>query len=265
MKLVLASAWQPRGELERFLNLLPILDEVYASLAVSLPPSADLGLEHALRSSGVQAIRTMDWAAGRYAALQAALESGAGWIHYNDFDRLLRWVDTRPEEWRRTVATLTQADCTIIGRTPAAYASHPQALVQTEAISNRIISQLLGSPMDVSAGGRGFSQVAAAFVLANSRPIRALGSDAEWPILLQRAGFTIEYRTVDGLDWEIPDQHQSQAAGPDRQREVARAYDADPENWVSRMEVALEIIQAGLDAAERPLVTPAVMKDQRRK
>jgi hypothetical protein len=74
--------------------------------------------------------------------------------------------------------------------------------------------------------------------------------------LLRRAGFTIEYRTVDGLDWEIPDQFQSRAAGPERQEEFARAYDADLANWARRMEVALEIIRAGLEAAERPLVSP---------
>jgi len=257
VRVALAAAWQPRGELERFLLLLPVLRQVYAYQAVSLPPDSDRQLEQVLRSSGVQVIRTANWSAGRYAALQAAQGSAAGCIHYNDFDRLLRWVETRPEEWRQTVASLSRADCTIIGRTLAAYASHPQALVQTEAISNRVVSQLLGTAVDASAGGRGFSQAEAAFVLANSRPVRALGSDAEWPILLQRAGFAIEYRTVEGLDWEIPDQYQSQAADPVCQQEVARAYDADPVNWARRVEVALEIIQAGLDAAQRKLAFPA--------
>jgi hypothetical protein len=259
MTIALAAAWQPRGELERFLALLPALREAYIHLAVSLPPDADRGLEKALRSAGVQAVRTVDWAAGRYAALQAAQSSSSNCIHYNDFDRLLRWVETRPQEWRQTLASLDQADCTILGRTPVAYASHPQALVQTEAISNRVVSQLLDRPVDASAGGRGFSSRATAFALANSRPVRALGTDAEWPVLLRRAGFTIDYRTVDGLDWEIPDQFQSRAAGPERQEEFARAYDADLANWAKRMEVALEIIRAGLEAAERPLVFPAAL------
>ena len=253
MTIALAAAWQPRGELERFLTLLPTLRQAYNHLAVSLPPAAGPDLERVLQSAGVLVVQTEDWAAGRYAAVQAALANRPDWIHYNDLDRLLRWVETRPQEWRQTLAALEQADCTIIGRTPAAYASHPQALVQTEAISNQVVSQLLGFNVDASAGGRGFSQPAAAFVLANSRPIRALGTDSEWPILLQRAGYAIEYRTVDGLDWEIPDQYQSRAAGPDRQAEVARAYDGDPANWARRLEVALEIIQAGLAAAERPL------------
>jgi hypothetical protein len=254
MRLALASAWQPRGELERFVSLLPALHTVYEYLAVSLPPGAETELERQLSQSGIQVVRTRDWAAGRYAALQGARESCAEWIHYNDFDRLLRWVETRPQEWRNTVAAFCEADCIILGRTPEAYASHPQALVQTEAISNRVVSQLLGKQVDASAGGRGFSQAAAAFALANSQPVRALGTDAEWPILLHRAGFAIEYRTVAGLDWEIPDQYQSRAAGPDRQQAVARAYDADPRHWARRMEIALEIIQAGIDAAQRPLV-----------
>jgi hypothetical protein len=76
--------------------------------------------------------------------------------------------------------------------------------------------------------------------IANQNKIYRLLLHPEWPVLLQRAGFAIEYRTVDGLDWEIPDQFQSQAAAPERQAEVARTYDADPANWPTRMEVALE-------------------------
>ncbi len=257
MKVTLAAAWHPRGELERFLKLAPILREVYQHLVISVPPSAGPELERAVRSTGVELIRTAAWASGRYAALQAAQASGAACIHYNDFDRLLRWVETRPDEWRQTVDALTRADCMILGRTPEAYASHPQALIQTEAISNRVVSHLLGKAVDASAGGRGFSQAAAGFILANCTATRALGADAEWPILLHRAGFAIEYRTVDGLDWEIPDQYQAQAANPDRQKALAKSYDADPENWSRRTAVALEIVQAGLEAARRQLVNPA--------
>jgi hypothetical protein len=182
-----------------------------------------------------------------------ALETQCNHIHYADFDRLLRWVETRPEEWQRTVSAIQEADCLLVGRTPAAYATHPQALVQTEAISNRVISHLLGRPVDVSAGSKGFSRTAAAYVIANTIPGHALGTDGEWPVLLQRAGFRVDYISVDGLDWESADRFQEQAANPYSQRQAAGAYDADPQNWQHRIAVAMEIVHCGLVASERDL------------
>ena len=56
MKVTLAAAWHPRGELERFLKLAPILREVYQHLVISVPPSAGPELERAVRSTGVELI-----------------------------------------------------------------------------------------------------------------------------------------------------------------------------------------------------------------
>ncbi len=39
---------------------------------------------------------------------------------------VLRWMETRPGEWRETVEKIQSCDCLIVGRTQAAYATHPQ-------------------------------------------------------------------------------------------------------------------------------------------
>jgi hypothetical protein len=75
--------------------------------------------------------------------------------------------------------------------------------------------------------------------------------DAEWPILLRRAGFTIDYVEVDGLDWESADRYAERAADADAQRRTAEAYDADVRHWARRVEVALEIVRAGVEAMQR--------------
>lgn len=254
MSLVLATAWRPRGELQRFLRLLPTLDQVYTEILVTLPPEAGADLRHQLEANpGLRAILTPEWSWGRHIALTTGLENPASHIQYADFDRLLRWIETRPEEWRRVADAIQRHDCLVIGRSPAAYQTHPRALVETEAISNRVTSFLLGQPLDVSAGSKGFSRAAAQVLAANCQPGRALGTDAEWLVVLARAGFSIESIAVDGLDWESADRFQEQAAGVDEQQRAARAYDADPENWRARLQVALEIVQAGLDASQRPL------------
>jgi len=251
MAAALAATWDPRGELERMRRQLPKLLEAYQAIAVALPPGATWA-DEALRGMGVAAEVTPDWSWGRYLALQKAVDiADAPHIHYADLDRLLRWVETRPQEWLQVVERLKECDCLVIGRTAAAYATHPQALVMTETISNAVVSHFLGREMDVSAGSKGFSRKAAEFLLAHTRPGRALGTDAEWPLTLQRAGFQGEYLEVDGLDWEIPDQFQDQAAGAERQRRVAAEYDVDPRHWAQRVAVAREIVEAALQNGAR--------------
>jgi len=271
MGVYLAATWDPRGELVRLERLQPILNELYCGMVVIIPPGAGPEVREGLQALGFQAERpegapderarlryvaAPDWSWGRYLALQKALSGGAGSLQYADLDRLLRWAETRPQELRAAVENIRGRDCLIFGRSAAAYQTHPQCLVRTEAISNRVVSYLLGRSMDVSAGSKAFSRRAAEFILANSRPGRALGTDAEWPLLLYRGGFRIDYQEVDGLDWESADRYQAAAAGSDGQRRAAEAVDRDPASWARRVEVALEIVESGLDSLERELVSP---------
>ncbi|OGO63662.1 MAG: hypothetical protein A2Z45_05485 [Chloroflexi bacterium RBG_19FT_COMBO_55_16] len=254
MSIALASAWHPRGELSRFKNLITELEQVYVGMVISLPPEADTEVVRALQGVGhLQVVITPFWSGGRHLALEKALETSATHLHYVDFDRLVRWVETRPEEWRQTVAAIQEVDCLVVGRTEAAYRSHPQALYQTEAISNLVTSYLVGKPLDVSAGCKGFSRRAAEVLMANCTPGKAFGTDAEWLVLLKRAGFEIDTLAVDGLDWESADRFLERAADPQDQLQAAEVYDADPQNWFKRVRVAMEIIQSGLEAEERYL------------
>lgn len=258
MTVVLATTFNPRGEIGRLRRLLPELLAVYERVIVSLPPTAmpeDAAAIQAL--NGVHAFVNDDWQHGRYRALKTALESPAQAVHYADMDRLLRWVETRPDEWRQTVEQVRRADCLVIGRTAAAWETHPRAMFQAEDIINRVFSHLLGQTMDFGAGSKGFSRRAVEFLMANTRPERALGADTEWPVLLHRAGFAVQPVFVDGLDWESADRYQEQAADADIQRRFAQAYDEAAQNWAMRVAVTREIIEAGLDALRRPLVANA--------
>lgn len=263
MALTLGSTWHPRGENNRLVRLWPLLTEIYGRLVFCLHPQTDpLEVERLKQAFGPRACFAImgNWAAGRYEALRLAALAGDDPIHYADLDRLLRWVETDPDEWRQTVELIKESDCLVIGRTPAAYQTHPQALVMTERISNKVISRLLDQDLDLSAGAKGFSPPAARFILANSLPNRALGTDAEWPILCHRAGFRVTGCLVNGLDWESADRFQDRAADPHTQARAAREYDQDPQHWSLRVRVAEEIVQAGLEAFDRPL-KPALRLD----
>lgn len=253
MAITLTTTWNPRGEMTRLTKLMPELRRAYQAIVTTLPPTGSQGLINELEKLGIQAIQNPDWSYGRYLSLQKALETPVDHIHYADMDRLLRWVETQPAEWLQALEALQNADCIVFGRSQAAYQTHPQSLVQTEQISNQVTSYLLGREMDVSAGSKGFSRSAAQFIVENTLPLRAIGTDAEWLVLLQRAGFHIQYMEVNGLDWESADRYKEQAADEQAQRQAAIEYDADPAHWARRVEIALEIVQSGLEAQQRQI------------
>lgn len=255
MSVALATAWNPRGEMSRFERLYPVLKAVYSQMAITLPPQVAAEVVELLRPrEQVLPVVTTAWPQGRYLSIKMALETGADHIHYVDFDRLLRWVETRPDEWRRTVQVVTQSDFLVIGRTPQAWETHPRALRDTEAISNAVISHLVGQELDLSAGSKGFSQAAAQMIVANASADRPMGADAEWVLIAHRAGFRVDSVRVDGLDWESADRYQDTAANGDAQRAAAARYDEDPQHWSMRVAVAAEIVQAGLETVQRELV-----------
>ena len=254
MHITLAAAWHPRGEFNRFLELLPQLRKAYQWISISLPPETEDEIVDSLQDlPQVSADKTPDWSWGRFKVLQGALQHSISHVQYADFDRLLRWVETKPEEWQKILTMICEEDCLIVGRSDKAYQTHPQALIQTEAISNQVISHCLGMKVDVSAGSKGFSREAAEYILANCEPGHALGTDAEWPIILKRAGFNVSYVTVDGLDWESADRYRDKAADQLSQREAAKNYDADPENWALRVGVAMEIVRMGINTIGRDM------------
>lgn len=254
MSIVLAATFNPRGEVGRLRRFYPRLKTAYNHIVISLPPVLAMEDAYAIRELADARIHVNeDWAQGRYMALKLAAEASTEHIHYADMDRLLRWVETRSHEWEQTLSRIGQSECLVIGRTDFAWQTHPHALRDTEAITNDLFSRLLGQRLDLSAGSKGFSGRAADFIVANSQPRRAIGTDSEWIVLLHRGGFRIDSVLVDGLDWEIADQHQDSAADVDRQQEMAARYDADPQHWLRRVEIAHEIVEAGMDAMTREL------------
>jgi SAM-dependent methyltransferase len=255
MSITLATTWYPRGELPRFTRLLPHLQEIYSEIVISFFPGEDPDVEEQFTSGIFSSTPKLTFykndnrRTGRYMALKKALDTPSGFIHYADMDRLLRWVETKPEEWMQMVEQIEKFDCIIFGRTNAATLTHPQALITTEKISNQVVSHFLNIEMDVSAGSKSFSHSAAQFLVDHGKPDNSIGTDAEWPILLQQAGIHLEYIPVDGLDWESADQFQLHAATVQEQKQAAARYDADPFHWSQRIEIANEIVQTALEVA----------------
>lgn len=253
MNKALATAWNPRGELPRLERYIDRLTRIYDRIVVTLVPDVDPAILRALDGLPLDYFVTDRWGTGRYMCLKRALEIPAEFIHYVDCDRLIRWVELRPDELRDTVAAVQDADYTVIGRTQAAWDTHPRAMFETEAIINETFSQLLGKTMDFGAGSKGISRRAGEFLMQHIVADEAFAMDAAWAVLLHRRGFEIAALEVDGLDWETADRNRDQAADRDTQRQLAADVDANPDRWAMRVKIARTIIKAGIAALTKPL------------
>jgi SAM-dependent methyltransferase len=257
MSVCLATSWYPRGELPRLIRFLPLLETQYTGIVISLIPRDDEDVIRQFTSGKFSKNPKLIFCVnpeernGRYLAVKKALDIPADFVHYVDMDRLLHWVETRPEEFKRMVEEIERHDCVIFGRTPTAYLTHPQALIATERISNKVVSHFLNTDLDVSAGSKSFNRSAAQYIADHCQSDNAVGTDAEWSIRLKQAGFTLKFIQVEGLDWESADQFQQQAANKDEQAQASLIYDADPMHWSQRVDIAASIIQAAFEAAQK--------------
>ncbi len=251
MSVALTCTWRPHGELPRLLAYLPQIKALYSHLVVALI-DCDTETRMALeRMPDLHLALPPDGAHSRVAALRAACATDAAYLHYCDMDRLIRWVETHPDELRRTVEAIPTADCLILGRTPAAYNSHPEAMLTTERVINTVASHLLGLPVDICAGSKGLSLPLVRFLLTQI-PEDGWG-DVSWAILARQAGFSVAYLAADGLDYETADRYQPRAADAAAQLRLAAAIDGDPEEWARRVRVAQEILAEGVLAHKQPI------------
>jgi hypothetical protein len=231
MSIVLASTGYPQRELPHLQRLLPKLTEFYETIILSIPPDVPPKELEILESlSKVLVVVNQDWSQGRFSAIQKALSTSAEYMQYADLDRLLYWVDIEPTEWREAVPQIMKTDCLIIGRTEKAIETHPKAIQQTERIVNTFFSYILGKPVDLGGGSRGFSRKAAEFLMENCKASCSWCTDSEWVMMLCKSGFQVETIPVDGL------------ASPNYDAN----YDMDAENWAFRTKMAFDIIQAGM-------------------
>jgi hypothetical protein len=128
--------------------------------------------------------------------LRRGLETDCEYFHFVDFDRLLYWYMTYPEELKQVIRLIQCDKFTIIGRTKAAFDSHPDYQRITEGLIN---SLFMDGKYDVLAASRGITRHAAATILNNSKAINPACIDVEWCTILLR---NINYIQVNGLAYE---------------------------------------------------------------
>lgn len=254
MSLIFASPWEPRGELNRLLRYYPRLQAIADGLVVALPSESYCAEVEALERLGI-AYTFYEGYSGRHRVMSLALTTPADHVQYCDMDRLIRWLELRPDELAQVVQKTQTVDMLIVGRTPYANMTHSRTLTETERVPNMVFSHWFGREIDFAAGSRGFSRRAVELVLGHSTDDNALWMDAAWAVLVRRAGYTWDYVAVDGLDWETADRYLDVAATPQQQADLRAQQDNDPQLWALRAHIAQEITRLGLLALDLPLNT----------
>lgn len=241
MKPVLAIAWRLDSDrLSRFEKLYPLIMELYSGISLVLPPTSNKQL-----LNRVQELPRLKLLIGkhvvenrRYLTIQQALKfDTATHIHYCDGDHVLSRMENYLDDWKRVLEAMTDTDCLIIGRSSAVFNSYPRPLRETERIINQVGSYLLKRNVDLGSGARGFTRRAVEFLMKHaSIETHGVATDAEWPILLYSAGFTINTFESEGAIYEVANENH-------------RMLLESAQQWEKRVNLAYMIIQAGIDAA----------------
>lgn len=251
----------PAGRLYgQAIRLLPRLLRVFGAVCVQATVETSPRSVEALRAAGVLVRQHatdghLRLGRARRAAVELGLQLGSSHVLFCDFDRVLHWAEFHLDELEAVAARLPEHDFTVLGRTARAFDTHPRVQRDTESIVNTVYATVSGNPWDITSAARGISPRAAEALLAGC-PDESIGTDASWPLFIQRAGgFTLGYIATEGLEWETPDRFRDEidvAGGLDAWLAL---IDADPRNWAQRLEMARIEVEATLPYAaggERP-------------
>lgn len=137
----------------------------------------------------------------RRESLKLALETEPSFVFYCDFDRVLHWLETHPQELEQCLSELQTYDFTVFGRTARAFKTHPAALTETEEIVNGLFERVSRHSWDILAAARSMSAHAAAYIVKTCKD-DAISNDATWPLLALQQGWQCNYEEVEGLEYE---------------------------------------------------------------
>lgn len=249
MTIVLAATHHdPDGRLvAQTERVMPALLGALGAAAVFLTPQTVPEAGDALRAAGARVrgggaelpVGHLHLGLWRRSALGAAVDQhpDAGHYLFCDLDRALHWAEYHPDELDAAVAFAAAHDCTVFGRTPRAFASHPRAQRDTEAIANHCFALAAGLPWDVMATARGLSRAAARLIVDTCRD-DTVGSDCSWPLICRRAGLSLAYRETEGMEFETLDRYGDEVAALGGAQAWLDRFDADPRHWAARLELA---------------------------
>lgn len=123
-----------------------------------------------------------------------------------DFDKLIHWLNTNPNEFLKILKGKPMFDITFIARSARALSTYPETWVQTEQIATRVLTKIIKQNVDFMNGPCILSHEAAE-IISKSAAETGVGSCVEFCLLAFQAGLSIGNLEVDGLTWEDPERY----------------------------------------------------------
>ncbi|MQY83243.1 hypothetical protein GH157_06090 [archaeon] len=237
------------GSLREIIPLhFSLLSKIYNGMYVVVTSATDPATVKELEKVGVNVEVQEEGGVGlqyisdaRRQALRAGLRNGHGHTHFVEVDRLMQWVGNYPEELAFVVKQIPEHDFLVIGRTNRAFDTHTRCQIETEGLTNRVVSLLTGREIDYTCASRGMSREASEIILKHSKTEYA-GTDGEWPVIIHCCtDFPIDYVAAEGMEFEI------RFRFPDRVKKAGdiEAYkkgrDTSPASWLHRIRTAEQI------------------------
>jgi hypothetical protein len=241
-----ATLHNPEGSmLSQAVHVLPTLTALFPAIAIRASAATHTGLVQVLRNAGALVDNRPAAAAdgqklglARREAVALALADSPSFILYCDLDRALHWAEHYPAELADTCRRLQDFDFTVLGRTARAFLTHPRVQRDTEAIINHVFMLVSGLDWDVGAGARGLSGAAARAVLDGCHD-ENLSTDVSWPLYLRsQTGFRLGSILSEGLEFETQDRYSVQVEAAGGLQAWLDQFDADPQRWLERLELA---------------------------
>ena len=210
------------------------LRQLFAGIAINVTHSTHPNVVSAMRDRlGAHVIVHPENEAtigrARRDAVRLALEFPVSSILYCDFDHLMRWVQANPEELRATLQTQPDVAFLVIGRSAKAFAAEPQRLQETEILVNRVYTKMTGRDWDLMFAVRRMSRNAAEEIVDSGKE-ESVANDVEWPLLAERAGFSLGYAAADGLFYRAMEEFGA----------PADSGDTSALQWIRRVELAAQ-------------------------
>ena len=132
-------------------------------------------------------------------------------IFHIDFDRLIHWIHSYPEELTNILKDHQDVEYLHIGRTFRAFETHPSTQKKTEIIVNEIGSKILGlkNPIDIISVCYAFTKELGEKILMVNNSTK-LGFYGSWPVYFWNFANSKRYVEVEGHEWETPDRFKDE-------------------------------------------------------
>jgi hypothetical protein len=217
--IILASTLHdPESKFMKLMDpFLPVIEPLFKERVICCTPSTQKKVLNSLKAKGFRVVvgNSMDQVGNYKLAIQTSLkdvtDSKTQKIFYIDFDRLIHWIETYPEELSDVINNNIDVDYLHIGRTSRAFETHPPTQKETEGIINEIASKILSfkKKKDIISVCFLISKDLGAQII-KMKNSTVTGFYSSWPLIFWNLAESKRYIEVEGLEWETPDQFRDE-------------------------------------------------------